>query len=405
MRPTFEVHDREAGRYFRHLEDFLGSSNVDKRLAKIERELAVEKGIYRLKWLIPRRQWWLGLKEGRNHMKDGKTFRGKLTELMRTPLKTAIKISHLYKFMDNRIRGEYASRILADDNMMPTLFEIDVAAQLYLLDYSIAWSNPIISSPARVPEFMAKKGDVVVEVECKTKSIDAGRKIERPQCYRLSDKLINLIRDKKFYGEVHVVVKDRMPTSHPWQDGLCTCVSLMIDQGKMNETLDDGTRIRLDIRTEDNLPISPAEVQNKARTLHKPHGHLCVIAGQKDESAINPIVLVIESDTPDRLLADIKDNLEDANQQFSGNRSAIICCYIPEVDSFELLKDDSGLNRVTADFFNRRAGDFVSQVIYSSDADVYESNSIISEWTQALKFDNPNYNNKYGPKISLFSTG
>lgn len=405
MNPSFEIHDREAGRYFRHLEDFLGSGNVDNRIAKIERELGVEKGIYRLKWLTPRRQWWLGFKEGRNHMRDGKTFRGKLTGLMREPLKTAIKISNLYKFMDNRVIREYASRILTDDNMMPTFFEIDVAAQLCLLDYSIEWSNPITNSPVRVPEFMAKKGKVAVEVECKTKSIDAGRKVERPQFYRLSDKLISLIKAKQFYGEVHIVIKNRMPRSHSWQEELSTCVFSMIEQGTVNATLEDGTKIKLEIRTENNRPIPADEIQNKAISHHKPYSHRCVIAWEKDGSAINPITIVIESDTPDRLLGDIKDNLEDANQQFSGNRSAIICCYIPEVDSFELLKDDSGLNRVTADFFNRRGGDFVSQIIYSSDAEVYESSGIVSEWTQALKFDNPNYDNKYGPKVSLFSTG
>jgi len=405
MKPSFEIHDREAGRYFRHLEGFLGSGNVDNRIAQIERELEVEKGIYKLKWLIPRRYWWLGFKEGRNHIRDGKTFRGKLSELMREPLKTAIKLSGLYKFMDDRIRREYASRILTDDNMMPTLFEIDIAAQLCLLDYSIEWSKPIINSTVRVPEFVAKKGDIAVEVECKTKSIDAGRKVERPQFYRLSDKLINLIKDKQLYGEVHIVLKNRLPRSHSWQEDLSTCVFSMIGQGTVNATLEDGTKIKIEVRTADNRPIPPDEIKNKAICLHKPHSHRCVIAGEKDGSAINPITIVIESDTQDRLLADIIDNLEDANQQFSGNRSAIICCYIPEVDSFEILKDDSGLNRVTADFFNRRGGDFVSQIIYSSDADVYESGSIVSEWTQALKFDNPNYNNKYGPKVSLFSAG
>jgi hypothetical protein len=118
---VLQMHDSRAGALFERLERFLGRENVTKRLQSITRELLIEKGTYREAWVIPNRDWWLGLGDARRIRETGKTFRRKLEGRLLGPLATASKIDALYKTFSVEQKAQFKQRILGADNLQPIL--------------------------------------------------------------------------------------------------------------------------------------------------------------------------------------------------------------------------------------------------------------------------------------------
>jgi hypothetical protein len=63
------VMDYRAGAYFERLEKFLGTPEIDRRLTKINHQLASSSGLYLNYWVLPRTAWWRGFEEAREVIK------------------------------------------------------------------------------------------------------------------------------------------------------------------------------------------------------------------------------------------------------------------------------------------------------------------------------------------------
>lgn len=220
MTKTLEIHDSQAGQLFKRLETYLGIEAIDKRISQIQRELQIEKGIYRDYWVLPNRAWWLGFQEARDLLRSGKSLRGNLKNRMLRPCRTAAEINLLFSSMREDKRNELRSRILHANNLNPVLFEINAAAQFKLDGYSIEWSDTSSPSAATAPEFIAISSDREIEVECKTKRADAGRRIERPRFYRLSNSIIEKMRKSNLMGKISITTSGRLPSSNKWKNQL-----------------------------------------------------------------------------------------------------------------------------------------------------------------------------------------
>src|SRR2546422_916097 len=186
IRPI-SLSSRDAGRYLRKLEDFLGSQNIKQRIQEVEHAIEKEPGkIYRRYWLYPQLGWWLGLRDALQIRASGKVFRDvRISPRMRNTLGTAVKIAHLYSSMPESKRCEFKQRLLGQEHLTPILHEIDVAAHFWQLGYNIEWFDTKVPLGWRSPEFIASIEQSQIEVECKAKTVDAGRMVERKRFYRL----------------------------------------------------------------------------------------------------------------------------------------------------------------------------------------------------------------------------
>jgi hypothetical protein len=399
MTKTLEIHDSQVGRLFKRLENFLGADAVDKRISRIQHELQIEKGIYREYWVIPNRSWWFGFQDARDMLRTGQSLRGRLTPRMLRPSRTAAEIDILLGSMKEDKRHELRSRILHADNLNPVLFEVSVAAQFKLDGYSIDWSETASPSAAAAPEFIATSSDREIEVECKTKRADAGRRVERPGFYRLTDSITEKLRKSNLMGKVTIATPGRLPSANKWKNQLLEALPLHRTDEPVTCTLLDGTRIEVEVSKSDGQLHDTDPLIEEAHRGNGPYTHVAVTGERVSNRIADPITVRLESASQDQFLGAVLGDLKQANRKFSGQRTSIILCYIPEVVSFEGLGEDSALRNMTAQFFQEYCRACVSSVIYSSDAITEHSGSAVSETSPAIQFDNPNYDGSLGPIV------
>lgn len=401
-----DIHDYSAGKYFRHLETLLGTKEIEKRLSRIERELSIESDIYLQEWVVPKRAWWRGFQDARKLMRRGGSFRRSITPNMEHPLQTAVKLSRLYSTMPDWKRQEFARRIVTDDDLNPTLFEIDCAANYRILGYDIRWCESLSTQGIRSPEFVvAAKNGLEFEVECKAKQADAGRRVEHRSFYRTVDHLIPIIKSGAFTGRVCLIVPDRLPNEPAWREEAAKALLEHISPGTNSLTLPGGEHFEWDLRPAhgSRIPIRKLEAQEKE--LASIYAHLAFFGERAQGFITDHIVFHLESAKRDAFLDRTLDSLKNANSKFTGTKAAIIFCFLPEIESFEGLQSDSAIKNMTGHFFEKHARNCVNAVTYVSDMRPEMHGSVKLFDMPSLTFRNHKYDDSLGANIPVYGSG
>ena len=207
----------------------------------------------------------------------------------------------------------------------------------------------------------------------------------------------------RFMGEISISVPERIPSSSNWSKGLIVSLQSHLNEGFCQFELPDNTEIRTYLQRHDNIEVSKEHVMQKASNLHIDHPYLAFISSQPRDSWVNMLYIRLASKNRDRILSDIFGEIKDAQKQFSESHAALIYCFIPEIDSFEHLREpDSGLALMTRKFFSDHAKDFIYGVLYISDEQADIIDSQVSSSYPTVIFRNPEYNEKYGIDIPLY---
>ena len=400
-RRSLEIHDYRAGQYFRRLIKFFGPEGINQRLSKIDKQIQSASGIYRRNWVIPRAAWWLGLKEARAIIQRNGSFRRAITILMERPLQTAVKISILHRTLTASKRNEFRSRILADDILEPTLFEIDTAAHFWQLGYDIEWFENRSDSGERTPEFIARRKGFEFEVECKSKKADAGRRIERAAFYRLVDLILPIIVKKGLSGIIFLEVPSRLPRQTKWFQKAQQAVEDRFESGSGSVVLSGDEQFFFDLHIADDSVVHLRKLESMVDQVTNPYSHFAFMGQRRNDLISNPIVFRHDSKKRDAFLDNVMESLKNAQQQFTGTRSALISCLIPEIDSFEGLQSDSAIERKTKHYFEIYSKDFINAVSYVSEMNRVEEGGVIVSDMPSLTFRNYKFNEKFGPDIPV----
>ncbi|MFC2053374.1 hypothetical protein ACFLV7_03625 [Chloroflexota bacterium] len=400
-RRSLEIDINRAGRYFRRLILFLSPDGINQRLSKIDKQIQSASGIYLKNWVIPRAAWWLGLKEARAIIQRNDSFRGATSILMERPLQTAVKLSILHNTFTASKSIEFRSRILADDILEPTLFEIDTASHFWQLGYDIEWFENRSDSGERTPEFIAKRNDHEIEVECKSKQADSGRRIERATFYRLVDLIFPIIEKKGLSGIIFLEVPARLPRQTEWFLEVQQAVEDRFESGSGSVVLSGDEQFIFDLHIADGSVVHLRELASMVDPVSNTYSHFAFMGQRRNDLISNPIVFRLDSKKRDAFLDNVMESLRNAQQQFTGNRSALISCLIPEIDSFEGLQSDSAIVRMTNHYFEEYSKDFINTVSYVSEMNRVEEGGVIISDMPSLTFRNHKYNEKFGPDIPI----
>jgi len=399
-----EIRDYEAGKYFEFLEGFFSSDALDEKLQKLEREVSQEQGAYLRYWVIPKSAFWLGIKEGRRFLKEKMPFARALAGTnMELPVEFAAKFMKLTDSMPKQRIDDFKQRILGADSVFPILFEIDIASHFWQIGYEIEWSQHAQTSGIKVPEFTAVSSENAVEVECKAKTPDAGRRVRKKSFYRLVDTIVEPLSSKGFNGLIEITVPDKLPIDKNIQDQITDAIFSNLQNSVI--ALAGGIQISLELKGPGKVLASVSEVESKIQAIRKPHSHLAAFGFMDQSTLTNPIILCVNSESNDRFLTDIFESLREANHQFSQKRPSLICCFVPEIKDFKGLADASALKDMTALFFDKHAKECVFAVSYISDAINDEIGIYISKSMPSITFYNPKYNKALGNMASIYSAG
>ncbi len=304
---------------------------------------------------------------------------------------TAILQAGSYVFLINRLlhHGPDTLRtrvkgILSEDDIRAFLFEIDTATHFFRRGYDVEFLDLAGSASF---DLLISGGGYEIEVECKRKSADAGRKITRAAFFLLSDILFTALSDVGRRFALVLTVTDRMGTSEErfrsLSEHILQCLTSERTESQFGEFtlridyLPDSSRVR-------NLQDAQAQLSSYAST----GAHLAIC-----DTATTTIILKCESTQRDRVVRAIYKELKAGAKQFSRKRAGLMACLIEDIDneSWGVLKDQGGLLGIAKKLFHKAEASHLRFLTFSSDRTPPSRAASVVEFTStALDFENPN---------------
>lgn len=230
--------------------------------------------------------------------------------------------------------GRLRDALKAETGFAALHLEMDVAQRLTIDGFNIDF--PDLEGTGQCDLAFAR-GVVAGEVECKSLSADAGRKIHRKDFYRFIEAMSPGLAAHMAGGRREVLLidlDDRLPANLPAQKTLRRSVTDMLLGDQSNQAIHDGFEInRLDFDTE--LPITTLDKAAIHKACQDKYGQNCHAAGAVSEDAGCLIVMRSrkEDDTSEPLLKAMRK----AATQFSGSRPAFIAVQFDDIAPSDLM--------------------------------------------------------------------
>jgi hypothetical protein len=155
------------------------------------------------------------------------------------------------------------------------------------------------------------------------------------------------------------------------------------------ESFDWGS-VELDLNPANNVQIDFNVHEDRMRSS-TPHGTHAAIVSQPPSQPMNPLIVTCRCLEADTYLLGIRDTLtEAARRQLTAQRAGFLCVYVPEVESFEGLQQNTGIAEMTRRLFESTDRQHVAAVAYSSEDRQATDRTGLEFYTQALVFKNAN---------------
>ncbi len=297
-----------------------------------------------------------------------------------------------YVYVLNRIihqgsgRLESASRgsLLDDDTVRSFLFEIDIATHFFRRGFDVEFTD--LEGKANC-DLLVSNDDMSLEIECKRKSADAGRKIARSDFFLLADILFSRLKDVRERFLIDIDCEGRMGSDQmlfsKLADELRDHLHSKVNSGQIEHIRFEITYLPSDLVIRSNETAAEVLAPYWAGSAH-----FGILSG-KDTT----LIIKCESTKADRVLKAIYEELREGATQFSNAGPAVLACFIEDIDdaAWSELAQQSGLRVMTHKFFSSGQGSHVWRVVYSSDqTPVRRYDTDMEFHATTLSWENPN---------------
>lgn len=390
-----ELIDRNMGREIERFLEFTGRKFWEGQIEKLRQQLSSKKFHFYKGWLRKRNPFLLPLEEYFQLTKEGKSIWKNASPRLKYFAKQTCVLNILVRNLSSLAKNKILGELRDPSGIRSFLFELQIATHFLVRSFEVYFLDLESSSEQVSFDLLAKTQNTEIEIECKRKSYDAGRKITREGFYLLADEICSEALGKGHNFAVNIVCQDNLgKNQHEFRkfaesirhalDSNQDSVSLSPKVSAQILSLPSGMKIRSD--------------EEAARILSPnwtPAAHYAVISGNK-----GTIIIRTESQKKDRILKAIFEELEKGSEQLSKTRPSILACFIEEIgeDEWELLKDEGGLANIAGEFFIKDRNKHVNFVTYSSDVDMKDA--YLRDFTKNLIFTN--LKPKFEIKMKLF---
>ncbi|PWT80933.1 MAG: hypothetical protein C5B44_04590 [Acidobacteria bacterium] len=285
----------------------------------------------------------------------------------------------------NTISGQFGARPLA--------YELSIAVHLM----QRGWDVEFVDLEGRENfDFLARRDNVAVDVECKTTSGDTGRKVHRRDVHRLADLLqeaLVQLSEKKGCHLIRLTVPNRLGSQDADLRALASLVRAAVEnrtEAKSKqahvrysrlvdiESWPDPRSHSLDAR---NFFEQQFGVANKHILFHVHQGYSIV-------------AVLIESSEADRVIAAFTREAKHAAGQCSGQRPALVCLHMIDPLDRErlqsLLNTPNGLHEIAGTIFRDCRRQHVDSVVFTLPLEQGETNAGIRRMSApAIVLNNP----------------
>ena len=320
--------------------------------------------LYRENFVRPRQYLWIGTRDILKSLRDGSFSLKSATPTVIAALHHLASMHNVLHTMPSWKKNEFRTRLMdKSGGDIPALIEIVAASRFVNHGGAIRWIAEQ-SSGERIFDLLVNFKGEKLEVECKAKTVDAGRKLERAAIYQFGDKILSsgIFRslDPRF---VTITMDSRFPVDQHGQRNLLKAIEVLA--AGCGTRIVNGATISID-------KISEEELRVHASSELKEFEHRLVSS---------KLVVSLKSSKPDQMITSIENDLRDALKQLSGNRPAAIVCYVPEIESFAgTEKSGTATFALVHRFFTRPDAKNIVSLTFVSDPTIdFRSNETETE--------------------------
>ena len=291
----------------------------------------------------------------------------------------------------NVLEGRIRDALKSDTGFAPLYLEMGVARRLFDAGYEVEFSD---TEGVAQFDFRFWKGNARGEVECKSLSCDAGRKIHRKDFYRFVDALGELAVARVASGVKEIVLitlNDRLPAEQRRQNALRKAANRFLSEDALTRMEGDFfviTREGYNPRLEQASFSGHQEFYKICRELY---GDNCHVAGPMTPDGV--CLVIVRSQHEDDHSDPMLEAMKKATKQFSGKRPAFIAMQFNDIEPADLLlchmRRRVGI--LSYHLFQRGDASHVAATFFSSYRGLVVSEKGIGEPAFAIPNSNPAY--------------
>jgi hypothetical protein len=361
MKLIAEILDKDAHREFRRFLEVTGTGNWEHKIAKFDslpKFHSPSPNAY-LNYLASRNPLVSAIEIYLSLERDGKSLRKNATpDLMKASGYLKVINAILHQGNEAAVRT-VQSLVLDDETIRSFLFELDIAIHFFHRGYEVQF---IDLQDIGTYDLLVTDSQHELEVECKTKSADAGRKITRGNFYLLCDVLAADLAPLTESFALLFKTDGRLSGSQE----LFHCVTEEIKEcriaGRHKGEVDNLSFEILNLPS--GLQVRTNEEAAAALAPHwSPAGHYLVW------SNIETLIVGCESTDRDRVLKAIYEDLKRGSDQLTKTRPSMLACQLEDIDDegWNQLRGESGLAAMSGRLLGSPERSHINFVVYSSD--------------------------------------
>jgi len=278
----------------------------------------------------------------------------------------------------HRLARKLYGNLKDEAGLAPLAFEFDAATQLMGVGFGVYLND---YEGGGGVEFLARKGELEVEVECKYISIDRGRKIPRKASLKLVAALSDALgRAPEFAGirKVTILLKDRLGVHQKELSTLAETLRTMVTDGTTLEettdwsisveTIERIAGISLEEQLERMLKQSRQDSELRAALDGQGRREHGTFSRNRDDTA--GVLISVRSARPDQAAEQILSPLNESTKyQFSAKRPGIIFVRLADTSEDELSSlfsggDKAGFHRFAIELLQKRS--FLHTIVFTS---------------------------------------
>jgi len=360
MKLVPEIIDKDAHKEFRRFLDITGKDKWERKIAKVKslpRFPSPSPNAY-FHYLANRHplvnhiEQYLGLE------RQGKLLRRHATPQLMKACGYLKVINALFSHSNSGVASKLHSIVDDDETTRSFLFELDMAIHFFRRGYDIEFVD--LWDSGRF-DLLVSDGQTELEIECKTKSADAGRKITRPNFYLLCDvlaaELASLTQSVAVLFKCDGRLSGNQELFHSVADEIKAC------QG--SPRVGQVSTLHFEVQT---LPAGlQIRTEEEAASALGPHfvpaAHYLVLSNRET------LIVGCESTDGNRVLKSIYGDLKRGANQFSKTRPGLIACQLEDIEDngWSQLQGKTGLAAMTARLLESSDRRHVNFAVYSSD--------------------------------------
>jgi hypothetical protein len=230
------------------------------------------------------------------------------------------------------LKGRILDSIKSDYGFAPLYLEMDIALRLLSFGFEVQFSD--LENLGQF-DLLVGSGNNQLEIECKSQSVDAGRKIHRRDFYRLAQlthPTISKLANSK-YSAVIVSLADRLPSNDAQQQQIAVAIHDLVGSKDSQIRLDDVGVIKIE-----NLALLFNHTIDWEGYFKKKYGENIHISGTESPSGC--CFFIVKSDREDDTSKPLLVSMKKACSQFSGERASLICLQFNEYEPMNLAQDN-----------------------------------------------------------------